>query len=116
MVTMPSARFLVAVDGQTSMQGGSSQCMQPTGTNARLTSGYSPTSMSSTRRHCTPGGVAFACRHAAVQVWQPTQRLRSATIAQRVMQISRRRSRSLTRTMSAPEPVASVRSSDIVAS
>jgi hypothetical protein len=47
--------------------------------------GYSPNSMSSTRRHCTPGGVSFACLHAAVQVWQPTQRRRSATIAQRVM-------------------------------
>ena len=85
MVTMPSARFLVAVVGQTSMHGGSSQCWQPTGTNARWTSGYSPCSMSSTRRHCTPGGVAFACRHDAVHVWQPTQRRRSATIAQRVI-------------------------------
>lgn len=26
------------------------------------------------------GGVALVCLHAAVQVWQPTQRLRSATI------------------------------------
>ena len=47
--------------------------------------GYSPTSMSITRRHCTPGGVALACLQAAVQVWQPTQRRRSATMAQRVM-------------------------------
>ena len=43
-------------------------------------SGYSPTSMSSTRRHCTPGGVALACLHAAVQVWQPMHRRRSATM------------------------------------
>ena len=152
MVTMPSARFLVAVVGQTSMHGGSSQCWQPTGTNARCTSGYSPNSMSSTRRHWTPGGVAFACRHAAVHVWQPTQRRRSATIAQRVIDVpprlrlrrrcprraqpprgaaardprlggapralARRRScrppRAIrTRTMSALDPVASVRSIDI---
>ena len=46
-------------------------------------------SMSSTRRHWTPGGVAFACRHAAVHVWQPTQRRRSAIMAQRVIEISR---------------------------
>ena len=32
----------VAVVGQTSRQGGFSQCMQPTGTKARRTSGYSP--------------------------------------------------------------------------
>jgi hypothetical protein len=81
MVTMPSGRFLVAVVGQTSMHGGSSQCWQPTGTKARCTSGNSPNSMSSTRRHCTPGGVALACLQAAVQVWQPTQRRRSATMA-----------------------------------
>src|SRR5690349_5486543 len=81
---MPSARLRVAVVGHTCMHGGSSQCMQPTGTKARLTCGYSPTSRSRTRRHCTPGGVAFACLQAAVQVWQPTQRRRSATIAQRV--------------------------------
>ena len=67
------------------MHGGSSQCWQPTGTKARCTSGYSPTSMSSTRRHCTPGGVALACLHEAVQVWQPTQRRKSAIMAQRVM-------------------------------
>ena len=93
MVTMPSSRCFVAVVGHTSMHGGSSQCWQPTGTNARCTSGYSPNSMSSTRRHCTPGGVAFACRHAAVQVWQPTQRRRSAIIAQRVMRGSVRGTR-----------------------
>src|SRR5450756_3089066 len=84
MVTMPSARLRVAVDGHTSMHGGSSQCMQPTGTKTRFTAGYSPTSMSSTRRHCTPGGVALACLHEAVQVWQPTQRRRSAIMAQRL--------------------------------
>ena len=72
--------------------------------------------MSSTRRHCTPGGVALACLHEAVQVWQPTQRRRSATIAQRVMAHSRPARLILTRTMSAPEPVASVSSIDIVAS
>ncbi len=43
----------------------------------RCTSGNSPTSTSSTRRHCTPGGVALALLQAAVQVWQPTQRRRS---------------------------------------
>src|SRR3970040_842426 len=85
MVTMPSGLFLVAVDGHTCMHGGSSQCMQPTGTKARFTAGYSPTSMSSTRRHCTSGGVALVCLQAAVQVWQPTQRLRSAIMTQRVM-------------------------------
>ena len=80
MVTMPSGRLFVAVDGQTCMHGGSMQCMQPTGTNVRRTSGYSPTSKSSTLRHCTEGGVALVCLQAAVQVWQPTQRRRSATI------------------------------------
>src|SRR6185369_12461289 len=80
-----SERLRVAVLGHTCMHGGSSQCMQPTGTKARFTAGYSPISRSSTRRHCTPGGVPFACLQAAVQVWQPTQRRRSATIAQRVM-------------------------------
>jgi hypothetical protein len=81
MVTMPSARWPVAVDGHTCMQGGSAQCWQPVGTNTRLTFGYSPTSISTTRRHCTPVGVALASLQAAVQAWQPTQRLRSATIA-----------------------------------
>src|SRR3972149_630976 len=85
MVTMPSARLRVAVEGHTCMHGGSAQCMQPTGTKTRLTAGYSPTSMSSTRRHCTSGGVALLCLHAAVQVWHPTQRLRSAIMTQRVM-------------------------------
>ena len=113
MVTMPSARFLDAVVGQTSTHGGSSQCWQPTGTKARRTSGYSPNSMSSTRRHWTPGGVAFAWRHAAVHVWQPTQRRRSATIAQRVMARLPLPGEPLTRTMSAPDPVASVSSIDI---
>ncbi len=89
---MPSARFFVAVVGHTSAQGGSSQCMQPVGTNARCTSGYVPNSRSSTRRHCTPGGVALACLHAAVHVWQPTQRRKSATMAQRVIAVLRRRS------------------------
>jgi hypothetical protein len=41
--------------------------------------------MSSTLRHSTAGDVALAWRHAAVQVWQPTQRSISAIIAQRVM-------------------------------
>src|SRR5450756_1432383 len=103
MVTMPSGRFRVAVDGHTSMHGGSSQCMQPTGTKTRFTAGYSPTSMSSTRRHWTCGGVALACLHEAAQVryhgpaghFSPPARFR------------------LTRTMSAPEPVASVSSIDI---
>jgi hypothetical protein len=36
---MPSARFFVASVGQTSRQGGSSQCWQPTGTKTRCTSG-----------------------------------------------------------------------------
>ncbi len=67
------------------MQGGSAQCWQPTGTKVRFTSGNEPASTSSTERHCTAGEVALACRQAAVQVWQPTQRSRSATIAQRVM-------------------------------
>jgi hypothetical protein len=40
----------------------------------------SPVSRSSTRRHCTPGGVALALLQAAVQVWQPTQRRRSIAI------------------------------------
>src|SRR5512145_1241481 len=85
---MPSARLRVAVLGQACTHGGSSQCWQPTGTNTRRTDGYSPNSMSITRRHCTPGGVAFVTLHDAVQVWQPTQRRRSATIAQRVIQLS----------------------------
>jgi len=85
MVTMPSARCRVAADGQTCMHGGSAQCWQPTGTKVRLTFGYTPTSTSSTLRHCTAGEVALLCRQAAVQVWQPTQRSRSATIAQRVI-------------------------------
>ena len=85
MVTMPSARWRVAVVGHTGMHGGSAQCWQPTGTKVRLTSGNEPASMSSTLRHCTAGEVALACRQAAVQVWQPTQRSRSATIVQRVM-------------------------------
>jgi hypothetical protein len=46
--------------------------------------------MSSTRRHCTSGGVALVCLHAAVQVWQPTQRRKSAIITQRVTTISLR--------------------------
>ena len=81
MVTSPSARFLVAVVGHTVSQGGSSQCWQPTGTKVRVTSGNSPASTSSTQRHCTPGGVALVCLQAAVQVWQPTQRRRSTTMA-----------------------------------
>ena len=85
MVTMPSLRWRVAVVGQTCMHGGSAQCWQPTGTKVRLTFGNEPASMSSTLRHCTAGEVALACRQAAVQVWQPTQRSRSATIVQRVM-------------------------------
>jgi len=36
--------------------------------------------MSSTLRHCTPGGVALAWRQAAVQVWQPMQRRRSTVM------------------------------------
>ena len=124
MVTMPSARFFVAVVGHTSMQGGSSQCWQPVGTNARCTSGYTPNSMSSTRRHCTPGGVALACLHEAVQVWQPTQRsqigdhgparhARCSIAMARTERLRGRRTRlpaasDPTRTMSAPEPVASV--------
>jgi hypothetical protein len=87
---MPSARLRVAVLGQAATHDGSSQCWQPTGTNTRLTEGYSPNSMSITRRHCTPGGVAFVTLHAAVQVWQPTQRRKSATIAQRVIGVSPR--------------------------
>ena len=65
---------------QIPMQGGSAQCWQPTGMNRRCTSGNSPHSTSSTLRHCTPGGVALVCLQAAVQVWQPTQRFRSAII------------------------------------
>jgi len=85
MVTMPSSRWPVAVDGHTCMHGGSAQCWHPTGTNARCTSGYSPTSTSSTLRHWMCGAVALVCLQAAVQVWQPTQRLRSATMAQRLI-------------------------------
>ena len=85
MVTMPSGRWRVAVEGHTCMQGGSAQCWQPTGTKVRFTLGNAPASMSRTLRHCTAGDVALAWRQAAVQVWQPTQRSRSASIAQRVM-------------------------------
>ena len=63
------------------MHGGFAQCMQATGMKVRRTSGNSPVSMSSTRRHCTPGGVALALLQAAVQVWQPTQRRKSIAIA-----------------------------------
>ncbi len=80
MVTKPSARWRVAPVGQTGTQGGLAQCWQPVTRKTRETLGKLPTSTSSTRRHCTPGGVSLACLHAMVQVWQPTQRLRSTTM------------------------------------
>ena len=80
MVTSPSARWRVAPVGHTGTQGGSAQCWQPVTRNSRSTFGYSPCSTSRTRRHCTPGGVSLWCLQAMVQVWQPTQRLRSTTI------------------------------------
>jgi hypothetical protein len=54
--------------------------MQAMGRKVRRTSGNSPVSMSSTRRHWMPGGVALAPLQAAVQVWQPTQRRRSMVV------------------------------------
>src|SRR6266851_2296248 len=70
--TMPSGRCWLAPVGHTGTHGGSAQCWQPIGRNVRRTSGYSPTSTSTTWRQNTPGGSAFSSWQATVHVWQPT--------------------------------------------
>src|SRR5262249_41465063 len=71
--------------GPTARKRGSPHARRPTGHRGRFTPGNAPASTSSTLRHCTAGEVALAWRHAAVHVWQPTQRSRSASMPQRLM-------------------------------
>jgi hypothetical protein len=54
--------------GQTSTQGGFLQCMQSLGINRRLTTGYDPTSSSSTKLQKIPGSVKFSTLQAMEQV------------------------------------------------
>ena len=70
--TIPSFRCWLAPVGHTGTHGGSAQCWQPIGRNVRRTSGYSPTSTSTTWRQKTFGGSAFSSWQATVHVWQPT--------------------------------------------
>jgi len=74
----------IADTGQADTQDGSAQCMHCMGRKRRLTSGYSPTSQSATKRHTWPAGRPCSCMQAIVQVWQPTQRLTSITMPQRI--------------------------------
>src|SRR3954452_15773599 len=67
--TTPSSPFLIASAGQTSAQGGSSQCMQIAGTVAILLG----RSMKSTVIMGTPLWVSHSAQ-ALTQAWQPMQR------------------------------------------
>src|SRR5918994_6828450 len=82
--TMPSVRCWLAPVGHTGTHGGSAQCWQPIGKNVRRTSGYSPTSTSTTWRQKMPGGTAFSSWQATVHVWQPTHLRMSTTIPHRI--------------------------------
>src|SRR5450755_100017 len=122
MVTMPSARFFVALLGHTCMHGGSSQCWQPTGTNARCTSGHAPPLHAGRRRIGVPARrSARLATYAAAQIGHhgPAGHRRASAfggIGVRDGPTEGPAFAICTRTMSAPEPVASVRSIDIVAS
>src|SRR3972149_6820476 len=56
-ITAPFSALYEAPEGQVSMQGASWQWRHILGKKKRFTSGYSPTSLSSTRLKKTPGGV-----------------------------------------------------------
>ncbi len=116
MVTMPSARLRVAVVGQTCMQGGLAQCLQPTGMKPRARPDIR-------RSRCrAPGAIARPaasrwragrrpCRSGSPRSGAGPPPSPSASCA--ALPVPRR---TATRTMSAPEPVASVSSSDMAAS
>src|SRR3972149_11356127 len=87
-ITAPFSALCEAPEGQVSMQGASWQWRHILGKKKRFTSGYSPTSLSSTRLKKTPGGVLLAALQARVQAGQPIQRSRSITIPYLVMNSS----------------------------
>ena len=79
--TMPSGRLNIAVVGQISTHGGSSQWLQRRTAMSRRVAGKVPRSTYLTHVRLTPKGTSFSDLQAVVQAWQPMQLVWSMTQA-----------------------------------
>ena len=79
--TIPSGRLNIAVVGQTSTHGGSSQWLQRRTAMSRRDSGKVPRSTYLTQVRLTPRGTSFSDLQAVVQAWQPMHEVWSMTQA-----------------------------------
>src|SRR5258707_12053912 len=82
--TSPSSRWYIAVTGQISTHGASSQWLQRRTAKCRRTSGKTPTSTFFTQVRNTPSATWFSDLQAVVQAWQPMHFVWSMTQAHRV--------------------------------
>ncbi len=71
--TMPLSSLVYAPVGQPSRHAGSRQWLQPSDRWKRRVWGWSPPSISPTRRHTVPAGRPFCSAQATSHEWQPTQ-------------------------------------------